>query len=90
MTAGGARRGSGRPKGSRNKRHQVVIDEALLPGLMPIEWMLSVLRDPKAEQSRRDEMAKQCAPFLHPRLAAVEMNRTGRGGAGAVSSDVAR
>jgi hypothetical protein len=60
----------------------------MLSGLMPIEWMLAVLRDPKAEQSRRDEMAKQCAPFLHPRLAAVEVGRSHRGGAGAVSSDV--
>ena len=44
--------------------------------LMPVEWMLAVLRDPEAEQSRRDEMAKQAAPYLHPRLNAVGITST--------------
>ena len=44
--------------------------------LMPVEWMLAVLRDPEAEQSRRDEMAKQAAPYLHPRLNAVAVTST--------------
>jgi hypothetical protein len=87
MPPGGRRPGAGRPKGSKAKRHRVVIDEAMLSGLMPVEWMLAVLRDPEAEQSRRDEMAKQCAPFLHPRLAAVEVGHRPRGG-GAVVGDV--
>ena len=30
--------------------------------------MLRVMRDPKADKSRRDEMAKAAAPYLHPRL----------------------
>jgi hypothetical protein len=38
---------------------------------MPLEWMLAVMRDPNAEQSRRDEMAKCAAAFCHPRLGAV-------------------
>jgi hypothetical protein len=78
MGLGGKRPGAGRPKGSKAKRHKVVIDEALLSGLMPIEWMLAVLRDPEAEQSRRDDMAKAAANYLHPRLAAVEVNRRGK------------
>jgi hypothetical protein len=44
----------------------------MLSGLMPVEWMLAVLRDPETEDARRDEMAKQVAPYLHPRLAAIE------------------
>ena len=38
--------------------------------------MLQVMRDEEAETSRRDEMAKAAAPFLHSRLAAVEHKRT--------------
>jgi hypothetical protein len=43
---------------------------------MPVEWMLAVMRDPEAEQSRRDDMAKSAAPYLHPKLAAMEMHRS--------------
>ena len=43
---------------------------------MPVEWMLAVLRDPEAEQSRRDQMAVQAAPYLHPRLNAVGITST--------------
>jgi hypothetical protein len=41
---------------------------------MPVEWMLAVLRDPECEQSRRDQMAIQAAPYLHPRLAAASIS----------------
>jgi hypothetical protein len=45
--------------------------------------MLAVLRDPECEQSRRDAMAIQLAPYLHPRLAAVGVTTTnGNGGSG--------
>jgi hypothetical protein len=39
--------------------------------------MLQVMRDDEAETSRRDEMAKAAAPFLHPRLAAIERKTPG-------------
>lgn len=45
---------------------------------MPLEWLIAVLRDPKAEQSRRDRAAEVCLPFLHPRLAAIEVARRNR------------
>jgi len=34
--------------------------------------MIQVMRDPKVEPSRRDEMAKAAAPYIHPKLAATE------------------
>ena len=71
---GGKREGAGRPRGSLQKRHKVVVADPT--ALMPVEWMLAVLRDPEAEQSRRDEMAKQAAPYLHPRLNAVGITST--------------
>jgi hypothetical protein len=57
--------------------------------LMPVEWMLAVLRDPEAEQSRRDEMAKQAAPYLHPRLNAIAVSSpNGKGHSGGNGGDV--
>lgn len=83
---GGRRKGAGRPKGSKAKRHRVVVDEALLSGLMPIEWLLAVMRDPEAEQSRRDRAAEVAAGYLHARPAQVEAVVSRRNG-GAVAGE---
>lgn len=32
---------------------------------LPVDYMLRVMRDPKAPQSRRDTMAKSATPYLH-------------------------
>jgi|GEM_PF-680523 len=37
-------------------------------GLTPLEYMLAVMRDPGADQTRRDRMAMACAPYCHPRM----------------------
>ena len=34
--------------------------------------MLQVMRDDEAVPARRDDMAKAAAPYMHPRLQAVE------------------
>ncbi len=59
----------GRPKGRKN------IDRAELikGGITPLEYMLSVVRDPAVEYRRRDQMAQAAAPYLHPRLASTEI-----------------
>ena len=36
---------------------------------MPLDYMLSVIRDPTATQDRRDRMAIAAAPYCHPRVA---------------------
>jgi phage terminase small subunit len=33
----------------------------------PLEYMLKVMNDPKADPARRDRMAVAAAPFLHPK-----------------------
>jgi len=53
----------------RNKRHVVIVEDP--SALMPIDWMLAVLRDPQAEQNRRDQMAALAAPYVHARLSAA-------------------
>ena len=45
-----------------------IIDEALLKGMLPLDYMLSVIRDPNATQLRRDKMAIAAAPYCHARL----------------------
>jgi hypothetical protein len=64
----------GRPKGSRNRRTQALLEAAQVGGELPLDYMLRVMRDPKAPAKRRDEMAKAAAPFLHARLASIEQH----------------
>lgn len=72
MSRGGKRQGSGRPRGAATKRTQEIVAKATAAGLMPLEYMLNILRDDEAPPDQRFEAAKQAAPYLHPRLAAVE------------------
>ena len=69
MARGGHRAGAGRKPGSANKKPREMADRAAARGLTPLEYMLAVLRDPKADKDRRDEMARASAPYLHARLA---------------------
>ena len=61
----------GRPRGARNKRTSANLEAAKAGGELPLDYMLRVMRDPKVSNSRRDEMARTAAPYLHPRLAAT-------------------
>jgi uncharacterized protein DUF5681 len=64
----------GRPKGSRNKRTRALVEASQNGGQLPLDYMLSVMRDPSAAAKRRDEMAKAAAPFLHSKLASIEQH----------------
>lgn len=72
MAKGGARKGAGRKPGVQNKINAEAKAKAIAGGITPLEYMLGVMRDEKADKSRRDEMAKASAPYCHPRLAAIE------------------
>ncbi len=75
---GGERPGAGRKKGSPNKAsaaRQKAITES---GLTPLDYMLGILRDDKQEIDKRMWAAEKAAPYVHPRLAAVE--HTGKDG----------
>jgi phage terminase small subunit len=37
--------------------------------MMPLDYMLSVMRNPDADQARRDRMAQAAAPYCHGRVA---------------------
>ncbi len=70
MAAG--KKTGGRQKGVPNKATAARAAEIAASGLTPLDWMLSVLRDPAVDYDRRDKMAANAAPYVHPRLAAVD------------------
>src|SRR5262245_58007601 len=53
-------------------RNVQVIAEADLKGLLPLDYMLAVMRDPTATQTRRDRMAALAAPYCHPKLSDLQ------------------
>ena len=62
MARGGARPGAGRQKGVPNKRTREIVEKAAAGGIMPLDYMLAVVRDTKADEKRRDTMAAAAAP----------------------------
>ena len=73
MARGGKREGAGRKPGSVTKRTREIADAAIESGLTPLEYMLSILRDEARSDSERFEAAKNAAPYVHAKLAAVDM-----------------
>jgi hypothetical protein len=74
MAAG--RKTGGRQKGTPNKVTAERQAEVAASGLTPLDYLLEVMRDGKADEDRRLEAAKAAAPFVHPKLSNVEMNAT--------------
>lgn len=64
----------GRKKGTPNKATARKAEEIAASGLTPLDYMLSVLRDERQEDNVRLDAAKAAAPYVHPRLANVELN----------------
>jgi hypothetical protein len=62
----------GRPFGSLNKRTRTLLEAAEAGGEMPLDFLLRLMRDTKAPLPRRIEAAKAAAPFLHPKLTAID------------------
>jgi Family of unknown function (DUF5681) len=62
----------GRPRGSLNKRTRTLLEAAKAGGEMPLDFLLRLMRDPQSPIARRLEAARAAAPFLHPKLCAVE------------------
>jgi hypothetical protein len=69
---GGARAGAGRKKGGANKKTREIADKAAEEGLTPLEYMLEVLRNTEETPENRRWAAEKAAPYIHPRLQAVE------------------
>jgi hypothetical protein len=69
----------GRKKGTPNKATAKRAAEIAASGLTPLDFLLSVIRDNEADISSRLEAAKAAAPYVHPKLANVELTGKDRG-----------
>lgn len=80
-SAPGERRG-GRKRGTPNKalgKRKAKDVEIATSGLMPLEYMLQVLRSDDEDPARRAWAAKEAAPYLHAKLSQVELgNKDGK------------
>lgn len=69
---GGSRFGAGRKKGGSNRKTRDQMERALKGGTSPLDYMLAVMRDPKASLERRDEMARASARYCHASIQAIQ------------------
>jgi hypothetical protein len=58
---------AGRPRGSTKAAAAAEAVARSSSGLTPLDWMLSVMRDPAASELRKDRMAIAAAPYCHSR-----------------------
>jgi hypothetical protein len=77
MAHGGARPGAGRKAGSATQRTREIAN-AVAEGLTPLEYLTSIYRDENADEAKRIDAAKAAAPYVHPKLANVDANVTGK------------
>jgi hypothetical protein len=69
------RKTGGRQKGARNRATAEARASAEATGILPLDYMLGVMRDAKADPKRRDAMAIAAAPYLHPKVSPVEAGK---------------
>jgi hypothetical protein len=63
----------GRQKGSLNRTTKEQREAVAQSGETPLDFMLRVMRDKTADQSRREAMAVAAAPYVHARLASTSV-----------------
>jgi hypothetical protein len=76
---GGARPGAGRPKGRKSTstlKKQAALARAAARNLMPVEYLLSIMRDKSLARNVRMDAAKWVAPYISPRLSSVEVMKS--------------
>lgn len=72
MPKGGRREGAGRKAGVPNKATLQKAAMIAASGLTPLDYMLRILRDEAGDPAIRMDAAKAAAPYVHPRLNAIE------------------
>ncbi len=73
---GGPRKGAGRKPGAANQKTREIADKAVQKGITPLEVMLeamNALRE-SGDLEKAAGIAKDAAPYIHPKLSSVEMN----------------
>lgn len=74
MAIGGRRPGSGRKRGNSNVKTREIADRAIAEGITPLEVMLNTMRKfyDEGEFLQASTIAKDAAPYIHPRLQTIE------------------
>lgn len=81
MARGGKREGAGRKEGSANVRSRLIAEKAMQEGITPLEVMLEAMRElyDAGKKTEAALIAKDCAPYMHPRLNATTLSGPGGG-----------
>jgi hypothetical protein len=81
MPSGGKRKGAGRKAGALSKKTREVAERAIQEGITPLEVMIKAMHEyfAKGDWARAAAIAKDVAPYMHPRLSSIE--HSGKDGA---------
>jgi hypothetical protein len=71
---GGKRDGAGRKLGSVSRIDAEARQRAFAGGMMPLDYLLSIVRDKKEDKRVRIDAAKAAAPYCHARLSSTELS----------------
>ena len=74
MGHGGARAGAGRKPGGTNRFNQRLLEKAEASGILPVDYMLGVMRDESLDTRLRIDAAKAAAPYVHQKLSAISVD----------------
>jgi len=74
MGVGGKRPGAGRPKGALNKVNLAVKQRIADSGMLPLDYLMSVMLDEESTRAERMDAAKAAAPYIHARLNATTLS----------------
>lgn len=75
----GAPKTGGRTPGTPNKKTAETQAAVEASGLTPLEYMLQVMRNDEEDSPRRLAAAAAAAPYVHAKLASVELSGKGGG-----------
>jgi hypothetical protein len=67
-----------------------LLEAAEAGGEMPLDFLLRLMRDPHSPMARRLEAAKAAAPFLHPKLSAIDAKLSSVAGDPSAETDTIR
>ena len=65
----GQKKAGGRQKGTPNKATAKREADIAKSGKTPLQFMIDMMRNPKADKAMRMDAAKSAAPYVHPRAA---------------------
>ena len=81
MGRGGARSGAGRKRGSVTRKTTEIAQRAAAEGITPLEVILTAMRKrvEASDWAGAAAIAKDAAPYMHPRLATMQHSGPGGG-----------